>query len=176
MPSNPARRQGTVDQFIKNYDIPERVSDPERAADFLHELSEQFPGDFVSKRNLVKIASNLPSVPNENSDKLKKLPYIIGRADRILERKHRKRIVSDRVEGYRATSDDMDLEQTRYRRDLQRVASAQRAALKTAELINPRNLTGPIREEFMKSTGAIRRIGEHMEGLPLLPPKKVDHS
>lgn len=164
----------TVEQYIKSYKVPEGVSDPERAADFLHEFSKNYPGDFINRRNLLKIACNLVAVPVEGSDKLKRLGYIIGRADKILEKKYKKRIVSDRVEGYRATNSDTDLETTRYRKDLQRVASAQRAAANTASLINPRNLSGAVRDEFMKSSNAIRRIGENLSGLPLLPPKRPE--
>lgn len=165
-----ARRE-TVDSFIKNYDIPEKVSDAERAADFLHALSRRFPGDFINKRNLVRIACNLKMTPSEGSDKLKKLAYIVGRADKILQRKYNSRVVSDRVEGYRATHDDTDLETTRYRRDLARVNSAQRAAINTAQMIDPKNLKGSVRDEFLKSKDSILRIGKNLADFPLLPPR-----
>lgn len=159
----------TVDSFIKNYTITDPMSATERGAKFLNDLALKFPRDFVSKPKLAKIMFNLPSVPRDSNECMKRVPHTIQGVDRILQNKYKRRIKSDRVDGYRATTDDNDLMIHVVRVQVRRANLAQTRVNHTVQMINPRNLAGGLKKEFEDVRDTFKLIGEKVKELPQLP-------
>lgn len=162
----------TVDNFIKNYRLLEAMTPSERGARFLNDLAEKFPNDFVSRAKLAKIIFNLPSVPRETNDYMKKIGSNMQRIDKILQTKYKRKIKSDRIDGYRATSSDADLMINVVRVQVRRAHLAQERVNNTISMVNPRNLGGGLKTEFENVRDTFKQIEERTSKLPQLPPKR----
>lgn len=162
------RTRNTADAFIKGYRPKEDISPSERCAEFLNEMADLFPLDFVNKSRLAKIAFNLPNAPTANNQIMGRFSYMIGKADTILGERHKRRIIGDRVEGYRATHDDADLATNKLRKQTNRFRLAHQAVQKTQEMVNVRNLQGPLKDEVLKTREAFARIGTSLSSIPAL--------
>lgn len=164
--------RNTFDSYIRSYKINEEMSPSERAARLLNDLAIKYPQDFISRRLLAKFAFNLTNVPLATSDYVRKrLPSCINAADRALVKLFNRRIISDRVEGIRASANDADLAVNRLRKETRRMTSAHAAVVKTSEMITLKNLPPVLREEVTKSRQAFNSIGSALENLPQLPSK-----
>lgn len=164
--------RNTFDIYVKNYKINEEMAPSERAARLLNDLAIKYPQDFISRRLLAKFAFNLPNVPLQTSDWVRKrLPSCLLAADRALVKLFTRRIISDRVEGIRASANDADLAINRLRKETRRVTSAHAAVVKTSEMITLKNLPPVLRDEVTKTRAAFASIGTSLANLPQLPAK-----
>jgi len=163
-----SRIRNTADAFIKSYQPKEDITPAERCAEFLNEMADRYPLDFVHKSRLAKIAFNLPNTPTVNNSIWSRFSYMIGKANVILGERHKRCIIGDRVEGYRATHDDGDLAANKLRRETNRFRLAHQRVQKTSEMINVRNLHGPLKDEVLKTREAFARIGSSLSTIPLL--------
>lgn len=164
--------RNTFDTFVRTYKINEEMTPSERIANLLNALADKYPQDFLSRRMVAKFAFNLPNVPLQTSDWVRKrLPYTITQADKILKATYNRRIIGDRVEGIRASANDADLTINKLRKDTRRLTSAHAAVQATAEMITLKNLPAALRDEVTKSREAFSRIGSSLSNLPQLPAK-----
>lgn len=163
------------DIYIKNYSIQEGTQESagatERIAKFLHDFSEEYPGDRIDRASLARIAFRLPAKPKEGNIHLSKLSYYITRAEVLLMDRHKKVINFDRVSGYRASTGADDIHDNKLARALRTQDRAIRKTVKIANLIDPRALTGKRKEEFVKTKGILSGIEKHSNSFPQLLDK-----
>lgn len=161
-------RTKTPAEFIRNYkargDSPSR-----RLANLMHDAAVTCPGRFLPKPAVAKVVFGLGRLPAEDSEHVKKrLSTARSGANTILSREFRREIVSDRVEGIRATVDDEDLLKTRHRQKRRRVQSTIASLKETDSLIDPKKLSAPAKSEFQSASATIRKLGSAALQLPQL--------
>ncbi len=154
--------------FLRTYKGDPDARPSHRLADFLLQASKACPRRFFDKRSLAKVAYNLGRQPADDSDYVKRLSSALSTAGEVL-RKERKGIVTDKVDGARATVDDRDLLETVHRKKRRRVGSAVESLAKTDAVIVPANLPPALRDELNRSRDAIKKLASGVSALPALP-------
>lgn len=158
----------TPAEFIRTYktrgDSPSR-----RLACLLHDAALSCPGRYFEKPAIAKLVFGLGRLPPEDSEHVKKrLSAARNGASLILAREFKREIVSDRLEGLRATVDDEDLLKTRHRQKRRRVQSTVASLHATDALIDPRKLSESAKIEFQSATATIRKLQAAALQLPQL--------
>lgn len=161
-------RAQTPAEFLRSYntkgDSPSR-----RLANLLHDGARACPGLFFPKPQVARHVLKLGRTPSEDSDDVKKrLASARSGANGYLARVYKREIVTDRLEGIRATVDDEDLLKNRHRPKRRRVQSAITSLKETDGLIDPKNLSPSARAEFQSATATIRRLQQTALQLPQL--------
>jgi len=157
--------------FLRTHKGDPDARPSQRLADFLVEASKACPRRFFDKRSLAKVAYNLQRTPADDSDYVKRLSSALSTADQILH-KIRKGIVTDKVDGARATVDDRDLLETVHRKKRRRVGSAVESLAKTDSVINIGSVPPALRDELSRSRDAIKKLTSGVSALPALPAPK----
>jgi hypothetical protein len=140
-----------------------------RLANLLHDAAIACPSRFLDKPQIAKLIFGLGRIPAEDSDHVRKqLGSARGGANLILAKEFKREIVSDRVEGIRATIDDEDLLKTRHRQKRRRVQGTIASLKETDALIDPRKLSDAGKSEFMSATATIRKLQAAALQLPQL--------
>jgi len=141
-------------------------------AQFLLKAAKDMPQEFFQKTVLARIAFNMSKTPQPTHEYVKKrFGYVLKSAETILERDHNCTVYSDRVEGYRATTNDSDRAKTKLRAQSARLVTHHQRVQKTANAIDIKNLHGAIRDEVLNAKHALNRIGASLVNLPQLPAK-----
>lgn len=162
-----------IAELIKTYRIDVAAFPGRRLADFLVLAAENAPKAFIDKRRAAKIAFAQRRLPSEDSEMVRRqLKSAIVSAKRILVTEYGRDLVSDRVEGVRATIDDTDVAETTRRTKHNRVHGAIRSLKITDDLIDTRNLRGEIRREVIRTRTDYKGLFEYLDSMPLLLPKK----
>jgi hypothetical protein len=167
-----SRKVASPMNFIREY-RPEPGTYAERLAAFLFSAREKLPYRFIDVPNCAKIALGLSKVPGENSKDLSRFKSVLSSANTKMIKLYGCEIVSDRLDGLRATVDTDDLVETKHRKKRRRVKLAVASLKVTDDLIDPSKLKSPeLKKELNASRRSLAALDSALAGLPLLPPKK----
>jgi hypothetical protein len=159
-------------EFVKTYQ-PIQGSYAARLSDFLLSFGASLPYRFVDIGTCVKIALGLSRIPNEESPDYKRFSSVIPGANRILM-KQGKEIITDRVDGLRASVNEDDLIETKHRRKRRRVKLAVASLKQTDNLIDPSKVKNPeLKKELTASRRSMNLLETALSSLPQLPAKKT---
>lgn len=159
--------------FIREYK-PEPGTYAERLAHFLYAFKEAMPLRFVDVPNCAKISLGLSKVPGETSKDLVRFKSVLKGANDKMIKLYGCEIITDRVDGLRASVDSEDLLTTKDRKKRRRVKLAVASLKVTHDLIDPSKLKDPeLKKEFNSSSRSIAALDTALAGLPQLPVKKA---
>lgn len=159
-------------EFLKGYQ-PIQGSYAARLAHFLLAGAEALEYRFFDAGTCVKVAFGLSRVPNTESPYYKRLSSIVSGANRILMREG-KEVITDRVDGLRASVNEDDLVETKHRRKRRRVKLAVASLKQTDNLIDPSKIKNPeLKKELTASRKSMNLLESALSSLPQLPAKKI---
>lgn len=167
-----AKAHVNPERYALNYTVDLDLSNGARLASFLNQAANDMPLTFFKKPHLIRIAFGMKVLPRLNCLEMKRWGYVIKAAETILEREYNKTVFSDRVEGYRATTNDADRAKTKLRQQSARLVTQHAKVQKTASALDVRNISDPaLREEVINAKRALTMIGSSLLQLPQLPAK-----
>lgn len=167
------RQTRNVSDVLKEHNTDVQATPAERLARFLDHVAQELPERFVDKRIAAKIAFAQKRLPGEDSDYVKKrLPSAMQGAKRILNKKYKRDLFCDKVEGIRATTGDEDVVKTTHRVKRRRIVSAINSYETTDGLVDQRNVSGALKSELQKARKAQRALDTFKNEVPQLPPAK----
>jgi hypothetical protein len=140
----------------------------------LHDGAVACPGRFFDKQSIAKLVFERGRLPHEDSEDVKRLSSLKSGAAVILAREFRREILSDRLEGLRATVDDEDLLKTTNRLRRRRAVGTIATLHASTALIDPNKLSASGKDEFRSIAGTVRKLHALSGELPQLLNGKTD--
>ena len=119
-----------------DYEVPDKkLTDMEKAADFLLWAAQVMPGRAIPLEHIVRVALALPKLPREDATAIKQFKTRMGATKKILYDRHQRWIIYHPGAGYRATTDSEDTARTYQEKKAQGVRSAIRGLDKARDII-----------------------------------------
>lgn len=160
-------------EFVREH-RPEPGTYAERLAAFLDAARKALPYRFFDVAVCAKIALGLSKVPGPKSRDMDRFNSLKSSANTKLMKLYGCEIVSDRVDGLRASVDGEDLGETNHRKKRRRIKLAVANLKTTDNLIDIATVKNPeLKRELLDSRKAIKLLDTAMTGLPQLPPKST---
>jgi len=161
------------DEF-NGYSNPKKMSETERAADFLHWCAKKYPGRYVSLRYIVRAAHILSRLPREESELVKLFAKKMQRVGDVLNLKYGQALVPLRTVGYRATFSQDDLAAVALEAKVRRIVGSRKGFDKIRRLIDLDKIKDPaLRERVRQLDKASRTLGDsYIRQIGKLPPPK----
>jgi hypothetical protein len=150
-----------------DYTLPDRkMTDVERAVDFLLWAARVMPGRAVPVEQIVRVALNLPKLPREEANTIKTFKNRLTVVKRMLFDGHQCHLLYHPGAGYRCTISSEDAARTHQEIQTRRVAGAIRGLARSRSIIKRSELK-PITQQRYDVIGVIEK--------KLLAPSLYDH-
>jgi len=158
-----------------DYEVPDKkLTDVEKAADFLLWAAQIMPGRPVPIEQIVRVALSLPKLPREDSTAIKQFKNRMGPMKKILYDRHQRWVIYHPGGGYRATTGSEDTARTFQEQKARGVASAIRGLSKARDIIKRGELKAATAQRFDVIGAVHKKLLAPAVYNPLLAPDATE--
>ncbi len=161
-----------VNDLMREYKVDPEQTPAQRLAGFLDMAAKHLPLRWIDRRIAAKIAFALKNIPREDSEYVSKVSSVFSRTKEILIKDYNRHGTSDRVDGYRASTDENDKIVTSRRASRQRAIGAVKNLIRIDASIDVSKATGSAKKELTEARKADSLLSNWEKNVvPLLPEK-----